>query len=337
MYSVPEREIWEQRRPIAAIIENHIESRPQSGLSSADVVYEAVAEGGITRFMSVFYCGISAEDVRIAPIRSVRVYYVNWAAEYGENPIFVHIGGANNICNNCPGGVKPVGQTAREADAFRLLSSIGWRYARGNSFDGGTNIGYPIIIRDQFRLGTKSAWEHSVVGFTDKIYEEAENRGFAARSTNGAYWWDEFTKWKFADDQPANSPSAQNISFKFWNGKPEYDVVFEYDRESNSYLRFNGGQPHKDLETDEQIAVKNAVIMFIEEKGPVDNEGHLLYTTEDKGRAIVFQNGNAIEGTWEKRTMYGRTIFYDGAGREINFVRGMIWIAAVPRGNTVNY
>src|SRR3989344_7062227 len=45
---------WIQRRPLAVMVENHQEARPQSGLTSADVVYEAVAEGGITRFMAVF-------------------------------------------------------------------------------------------------------------------------------------------------------------------------------------------------------------------------------------------------------------------------------------------
>jgi len=65
MFTKAEREIWEKRRPLTVMIENHEESRPQSGLSSADVIYEAIAEGGITRFMGVFYCGASAEEVML--------------------------------------------------------------------------------------------------------------------------------------------------------------------------------------------------------------------------------------------------------------------------------
>ena len=57
LYTTPEKDIWETRRPITAMIENHVDSRPQSGLSRSDIVYEAVAEGGITRFLAVFYCG----------------------------------------------------------------------------------------------------------------------------------------------------------------------------------------------------------------------------------------------------------------------------------------
>src|SRR3989344_101076 len=52
-YSVGEKQSWEKRRPIAAMIENHEDARPLSGLSRADVIYEAVAEGGITRHLAI--------------------------------------------------------------------------------------------------------------------------------------------------------------------------------------------------------------------------------------------------------------------------------------------
>src|SRR3989344_5492903 len=149
MFSKPERDIWEKRRPMTAIIENHLDSRPQSGLSYADVVYEAVAGGGITRFLSVFYCGASAQDIKIAPVRSIRVYFIDWAAEYSANPLLVHTGGANTICNDCPGGVKSRGDVAPEADAFRMLLKMGWRAPQGNAMDAGTNLGFPAVKRDQ--------------------------------------------------------------------------------------------------------------------------------------------------------------------------------------------
>ena len=69
------REFWEKRRPLAVMVENHTEARPQSGLSSADVVYEAVAEGGISRFMALFYCNLS--DTQVGPVRSARTYFLD--------------------------------------------------------------------------------------------------------------------------------------------------------------------------------------------------------------------------------------------------------------------
>ena len=63
------------------MIENSVDARPQSGLSSADVIYEAVAEGGITRFLTVYYC---QDPVEVGPVRSARTYYVDFASEYGD-------------------------------------------------------------------------------------------------------------------------------------------------------------------------------------------------------------------------------------------------------------
>lgn len=337
MYSEPEREIWETRRPITAVIENHADSRPQSGLSKADVVYEVVAEGGITRFLSVFYCGASADDVTIAPIRSARVYLVNWAAGYGDEPIFVHIGGANNICGTCPGGVKPAGEIAKKVDAFSMLANMGWRSAKGNAFDGGTNVGYPIIVRDQYRLGEKSAWEHSVVGYTDKIFEEAKERGFAYEDIKGNPWDEDFSSWKFEDDSPLSSPKASQVSFEFWSNKGDYDVSWKYDKGENRYLRFNGGKEHIDHETGEQLFAKNVVVIFVKEEGPVDNEGHMYYTNIGEGEALIFKNGDVVEANWKKRTQDDQLKFYDEDGKEVALVRGEIWIEAVPKGNKIDY
>ncbi len=337
-YSKPEREIWEQRRPMTVSIENHADSRPQSGLSKADVVYEVVAEGGITRFLSVFYCGAAADDVKIAPVRSARVYLINWAAEYGQNPIFLHVGGANNICKNCPGGVKPKGDIDPTVDAFKLMDTLGWRGAQGNDFDGGTNIGYPAIVRDQYRLGsTAAAWEHSVVGSTDKLYDIAKDRGFSGKDASGNAWNKSFISWKFAEDAPISSPTATDISFEFWKNQADYNVSWKYDKGQNAYLRSNGGKSHIDHETTKQIAAKNVVVMSVLEKGPVDKEKHMFYTTIGKGTAYVFQNGDLIKGTWEKKSQFDRTKFFDSKGKEVQFVRGAVWIEAIPDGNDVKY
>ena len=77
------------KRPIAVIVENAPAARPQSGLSKADIVYEILAEGGITRFLAIFNSE-PAEDV--GPVRSARPYFVLKAAE--NDAIFVHSGGS---------------------------------------------------------------------------------------------------------------------------------------------------------------------------------------------------------------------------------------------------
>lgn len=76
--------------PAALVIENIVESRPQSGLNDASVVYEALAEGGITRFLAVF--GPFGRIPEIGPVRSARPYFVDWAGEYGA--LFGYVGGS---------------------------------------------------------------------------------------------------------------------------------------------------------------------------------------------------------------------------------------------------
>lgn len=335
MFTKEQKNLWSVKRPIVAIIENHLESRPQSGLSKADVVYEIVAEGGIARFLGVFYCAIADNNYVIGQIRSARVYFINYALEYGDNPLFVHWGGANNICNNCPGGVKPRGDIDPKVDAYKQLEKIGWVNGRyGNDMNGATNTGYPALFTDDRRMNL--ATEHQKVGSTDKIYEEATKRGYDYKDSDGNAWDTNFVSWKFVDGK-AQTATATDIKFSFWESMPDYDVNWKYDSTNNKYLRFNGGSEHKDLENGEQLTAKNVVVVFVKEEGPVDKEHHMLYTVTGKGEALIFQNGVVINATWKKTTATDRLKLVDENGDEIKFVRGQIWIEVLPLGNKVSY
>jgi hypothetical protein len=327
-FTKAEREIWESRRPITAMIENHAESRPPSGLNKADVVYEAVAEGGITRFLAVFYCGAAAEDVQIAPVRSARIYFIDYAAEYGDKPIFMHVGGANDYSGS--------GDTAREVRALETLETLGWRIPGGNDFDTTYDSGFPVFWRNYERLDHAVATEHTMMASLDAAYAEADKRDLGAKDGDGNPWDENFVSWRFSDDKP-QSPTASTISFGFWDNKPDYNVEWKYETTTNSYLRFNSGNAHTDLTTKTQLSAKNVVILFARERGPVDRNLHMFYTTTGTGSALIFQNGQVIKGTWKKVSRESRTKFMDESGREISFVRGPIWIEVVPAGNEVSY
>jgi hypothetical protein len=68
-----------KERPIAVVVENEMHARPQSGLGDADVIYEAVAEFNLTRFVAVF---ADATAEKVGPTRSARAYHAAIAAEY---------------------------------------------------------------------------------------------------------------------------------------------------------------------------------------------------------------------------------------------------------------
>ena len=79
------------KNPIIAIIENFEQIREdQKGLERADVVYEALVEGGITRFLALF---LDDKEGKVGPIRSARPYLIDWADEW--TGALVHIGGSN--------------------------------------------------------------------------------------------------------------------------------------------------------------------------------------------------------------------------------------------------
>lgn len=77
--------------PVGVMIENHWEARPPSGLAKANLVYEVMTEGGITRFLAVFASGDEVE--KIGPVRSARPYYLDWVSEF--DALYMHCGGSD--------------------------------------------------------------------------------------------------------------------------------------------------------------------------------------------------------------------------------------------------
>ncbi|OGY95804.1 MAG: hypothetical protein A2611_03455 [Candidatus Komeilibacteria bacterium RIFOXYD1_FULL_37_29] len=77
---------------VAIMFDNAYDSRPQYGLDQADIVYEALAEGNITRIMGIFDSQKNIE--KIGPVRSARLYFMDMAGEYGG--VYMHVGGAPN-------------------------------------------------------------------------------------------------------------------------------------------------------------------------------------------------------------------------------------------------
>lgn len=315
-----QKEKWEKRRPLGVMIENHLDARPQSGLSKADIVYEAVAEGGITRFLAIFYC---QDAPYIGPVRSARIYFIKLLQEYGDYPLYAHVGGAN---------------TPGPADALGEIRDLGWaNYNDLNQF----SVPFPYFWRDYERLPNR-ATEHTVYSSTAKLWQyAAEKRGLTDKDEEGNRWDKNFVLWSFAEDLPfSQRGETKKISFGFWeNFASDYSVQWLYDKQNNQYQRVNGAKLHIDKNTNKQIVAKNVVIIFAQESPANDGYegGHILYRLIGSGESLVFQNGQVIKATWKKQKEEARMIFFDQTGKEISFVGGPIWIEILPVGNEVNY
>lgn len=317
-YSKQQRQWWEKHRPLGIMIENHEESRPQSGLSYSDVIYEAVAEGGITRLLAIFYCNDAGT---VGPVRSARTYFLDFISEYGEYPLYVHVGGANT-----PGPANALGQ----------IEDYGWQvYNDMNQF----SIGFPTFWRDPDRLGHPVATEHTMYSTTQKLWKVAEDRKLTNVDKDGVLWSDSYIQFQFKVDTPSTQrPAEQTISFDFWEGYPKYSVKWVYDKVTNKYTRNNGGVAHADKNNDVPLTSKNVVVLFMTERAANDGyEGnmHRLYGTKGSGRAIVFQDGKEIPATWTKQNRTSK-LKLTANGAEVKFNPGRIWFEVVPTGNTVD-
>ena len=309
MYTKNREETWTKRRPLGVMIENHTDARPVIGLSRADVIYEAVAEGGITRFLAVFLCQDAGD---IAPVRSARTYFLDWVSEY--DALYAHVGGANT-----PGPANALGQIRD----------------------------YGIMDMDQFGLGFPTYWRgtdklapHNVHSTTKKLWEAAEERKFGVEDENGKRWDDKFVQWKFKDDASLESRGSQgDITVPFWDQYSDYTVTWKYDRDANVFRRFHGQETQTDPLTKEHLSAKNVIVQFQTEKKANDGypDGHLLYGTVGSGKALIFQDGKATEGKWVKDSRTARTKFLDAKGKEVELVRGLVWIETIPVGSDVSY
>ncbi len=318
MLTKSQKEAWETRRPLGVMIENHLEARPQSGISSADIVYEAVAEGGITRFLVIYYC---KDASYVGPVRSARVYFIDQLSEYGSYPLYAHVGGAN---------------TPGPADALGKINKLKWNlYNDLNQFA----VPFPYYWRDYERLPGRVT-EHTVYSTTQKLWQYAkEKRKLTDVTSDGEKWDSDFVSWKFKKDDPVKTTPLNKISFDFWSDKTDYSVVWEYVPTTNTFKRTNGGQPHIDKNTSGQIESHTVVIVFAQESAANDGYpgGHILYKTTGQGKAIVFQDGKAIQAQWEKEDAFQRMKFTDEGGKAIAFNRGQIFVEIVPKGNTITY
>jgi hypothetical protein len=104
------------KQPVTGImIENSPDARPQSGLKNSGVVFEAVAEGGITRFMALYQ---QEKPQLVGPVRSLRIYYLDWATAF--NASIAHVGGSDEALSEVRNG------NYRDIDQFFNSGSY-WR------------------------------------------------------------------------------------------------------------------------------------------------------------------------------------------------------------------
>lgn len=145
----------------------------------------------------------------------------------------------------------------------------------------------------------------------------------------------DYEPWLFKDDAPVDEPMTA-LEIDFGSG-PLYAVRYEYNPETNSYDRSNGGELQTDAVTGEVLSPKTVIVQIVPAAIPAGDEGRVNYAVTGTGKAYVALDGQVIEGSWAKTKRDSRTIFRDAAGNRLPLNRGQIWISIVPATGTVLY
>ncbi len=289
------------RPPLAVMIENSISARPQTGLSQADIVYETLAEGGITRFMAVF---LGNTPSLVGPVRSARTYFLDWVNEY--NAIYAHWGQNSDVAPS----LGP--------DGIRNIDAI---FQPGT--DQSCNSATGLFCRDESRDAP-----HNGYGFPQKIWNDGASSGWNLPSN--------FNQWTFKDDAVlANRGidlSALNIDFM--SDDPYYSVKWLYSRANNTYTRYDYGDTtlsQQDRLTGTPVTAKNIVVQFVNGNIYTSSGGKDVFhlDTTGTGKASIFLDGKEIDGSWKKISLTDRTMFYDQNNNPVQFNRGNTWITVL--------
>lgn len=274
-------------RPVTAImIENSEEARPQSGLIDADLVFEAIAEGGITRFLALFQ---SKKPDYIGPVRSARPYYVEWAKTFDAS--YVHAGGS--------------------PDGLRAITDLGVKDI--SAFAYGDDVFYRTTDRQS---------PHNLYSSFKGLDKVNQEKGFTSSK---------FDAWSRKKDVP-QTPTAINIDITL--SSAYYNPSYKFDALTNSYLRSEGGEIHKDEKSNKQLSPKTVLVMAMTRS----QEGiYSIYKTSGSGKFLAFQDGIASEGTWSRSSVTNQYKFKDSNGFDFLFNKGQVWVSIVTDINNVKY
>lgn len=311
--------------------------RPQVGLTEAAVVFEAIAEAGITRFAAVFQNPTSSA---IGPVRSLRPYYLDWDTPF--DCTVVHAGGSDEALYAINmGGHRDLDESLtymwRETGTGRLWNNLFTSPADMLAFNQakGYNTSNPKAFPRQN--------PDDVATLLRERNECAEAEANAAdnASDNDA---------DQSDACPAET-LITDIRINFGNSTT-FNTAYKYDAETNTYLRsYASGAAHEvylcpaDLTEPNtktqcgsliQVAPSVIVAMRVKESKMADNY-HEQITTIGSGDVTIFQNGLAIQGTWSKASQSEQIVFRDTEGNEIRLTPGQVWVAAVPQYGSVKY
>ena len=288
-------------RPAAVMMNNLKKALPMYGVSTADIIYEAPAEGGITRMLALW------QDVsqvpRIGSVRSTRAYYLDLMQ--GHDAILFHAGGS------------PEAYSLIESRGLTTLDCVngGWE---------GT-----LYWRDQDRI--KNA------GFEHSVFTSGARMTWALESMDDTQHAAGYVEpLAFTDDAaPGGGLDALKITLCYSDYKTG---VFDYDAESGLYQVSEYAAAYLDGENAKQVCVKNVLVLLTDvSKIPGDTAGRLRITLTGGGKGYYACGGKYVEIKWSKSGPDAPFVYTLSDGTPLKLGRGKSYINIFPKENSATF
>lgn len=234
---------------------------------------------------------------KIGPTRSSRHYYLDYAME--NDAIYVHF------------GWSPQAQSDIGSLGINNLNGI---YNPSNMFWRDYNYDAP----------------NNAFTSTENIKKAANDKGY--RMTSDEYQLLNYeTEVNLKDD--SSYKEAKNIKIDYAGGAY---VKYAYDEANKYYLRYNNENAHMDLATNEQIHMKNIIVIKMNTASIVgDDKGRQELNNIGSGDGYYISNGESIAIKWYKETRGGKTVFKDLNGKELKVNDGNTFIQIQPSEKSI--
>ncbi len=268
------------KRPVAMMINNIKQAIPQLGISKADIIYECIVEGGITRLMCLFS---DYENLPVTgSVRSSRDYYIDLAQSH--DAIYAHCGGS---------------EEAYSTIANRKINNIDG--VRGSSYAANA------YWKDNERVHSMG-YEHASMTSGEKLSAAIENLGYRTNLTDNFAHPLNFNKEKIPFD--GNDAMSVTISYSGSYSRS----FFVYDAETGKYKKGQYGAAHIDAENGETLNFDNIIVLGVSYQNTGDYYNHLIMNFTGSGSGYYISGGKAKSIIWKKSDRQSPYSLYEQDG-----------------------
>ena len=285
-------------RPYAVMINNISVAQPLCGISKADIIYEVLAEGEITRMMPVFS---KLEDIpALGSMRSSRPYYIDIAQSY--DAIYVHAGGSEQAYSDI---------------ATEGIDNIdGVRGSYGSS----------VFYRDPNRK--KGGYEHSLFTTSENVTKCVADLGYDTEHASGYEYGMIFTD-EVKMGESAAVASTVDVSF---DGLKHTGFTYHPAEGYYTGSQFNGDLI--DGNTGEAVAFENLLVLFADTE-IIDSAGRRTVDVYGTGKGYFINGGLQSSILWSHSGDNKPFLYSYENGKDLELGRGKTYIAIVPVGSTI--